>query len=151
MIRTRTALVVAGLSLAVAATVYAGDKSKDESANQRDQAIANLLIGLKSDNAGLRESCASVLGQLHASEAVIPLMDMLHTSDTESERVVAALALCQIGDDRGTYAVKGAARFDGDETVRQRCAWFYNEYVQPGSFEFVVRQTPQSTDYAHHR
>ena len=109
-------------------------------------AETNLLIGLRSDNVGLSESAAYMLGELKSDKAVIPLMNILHSGDSESSRVVAALALCRIGDARGVYAVKQAAKFDGNEFVQQKCAWFYDQYVQPGSFDFIASGSEQSED-----
>jgi len=102
-----------------------------------DAAVSNLMIGLKSDNQGLKESCAFMLGELKAAEAVVPLMGMLRSEEPEGCRIVAALALCRIGDERGVFAVKRAVKFDESQEVAQKCAWFYEQYVQPGSYEFV--------------
>lgn len=100
-------------------------------------AVDNLLIGLASDNQGLKESSAFMLGELKATEAIVPLMGMLRSDGPETGRIVAALALCRIGEARGVYAVKQAIRFDESETVQQKCAWFYDQYVQPGSYQFI--------------
>jgi hypothetical protein len=130
----KRAVVVLGtvaLLLAVwAAAGYAGGKPDLGSPEKYDRAVVNLIIGIKSDNTGLRESAAFMLGELQASEAVLPLMKILKDSEKESSRIVAALALCRIGDGRGLYAVKQAVRFDESEVVKQRCAWFYQEFGQ---------------------
>jgi hypothetical protein len=73
---------------------------------------------------------------------------MLHNGEEESARIVAALALCRIGDSRGLFAVKRAATFDPSERVRTSCAWFYEEYVQPGSFRFVSVEQAGSPNLA---
>lgn len=121
---------VSALALADELTATGLTKEKYEAA------VENLMIGLKSDNQGLRESAACMLGELKASEAVIPLMAMLRSDSHESSRVVAALALCLIGDGRGVYAVRRAVSFDESSEVQKKCAWFYAQYVQAGSFEF---------------
>lgn len=102
-----------------------------------EAAVENLLIGLASDNLGLKESSAFMLGELKATEAVVPLMAMLRSEGEDCCRIVAALALCRIGEARGVYAVKQAIRFDDSENVQQKCAWFYDQYVQPGSYQFI--------------
>jgi HEAT repeat protein len=101
-----------------------------------EAAVQNLLIGLKSDNQGLRESAAFMLGELKASEAVVPLMAILRSDSHESSRVVAALALCRIGDARGVFAVRRAVTFDESASVQRKCAWFYDQYVLAGTFDF---------------
>jgi HEAT repeat protein len=102
-----------------------------------DAAVVNLMIGLKSDNLGLKKSSAFMLGELKAQEAVVPLMEILHSQGPECCRIVAALALCRIGDEMGVFAVKRAVKFDESIQVAQKCAWFYEQYVQPGTYGFV--------------
>ena len=138
------------VALWATALAWAGDDGTTLPPEKRDQAAKNLLIGLRSDNEGLKESCAYLLGQFKIEKAVVPLMDVLHNDPEESTRLVAALALCMIGDARGTYAVKTAATFDNNETVRQRCAWFYNQYVEPGTFRFIAQEPTAPVEYAHH-
>ncbi len=93
-------------------------------------AIANLLVGLNSDNYGLRTSCAFMLGELKASNAVIPLMKMLHSEKSEDARIIAALSLYKIGNPVGIFAVKQAGRFDESERVRKMCSNFYVNFQQ---------------------
>jgi len=130
-----TMVLVACVVLATACgnVCSAADKTDLRSEQKYAQAEANLLVGLRSDNLGVRESAAYLLGELKSTKAVIPLMSALRNAQHESTRIVAALALCRIGDARGVYAVKMAAQFDDDRSVQKRCAWFYNQYVSPAS------------------
>ena len=89
----------------------------------------NLLVGLKSDNQGLKVSCAYFLGEIKSKKATNLLMDMLHTSENHSMRQVAALALYKINSERGMFAIKQAIRFDNDEQTRKLCKIFYNQYL----------------------
>ena len=123
------------VTLLLVSTAVAGENV--EASALTPQAEENLLIGLASSNIGLQESAAYLLGEMNCDRAVIPLMQMLR-SERESARVVAALALCRIGDARGVYAVKRATSFDESPQVRQRCAWFYDQYVEPGTFAFMA-------------
>ena len=128
---------------AVTVSGVAGDDQKPT--YDYNAAEQNLLVGLASDNQGLRESSAFMLGEIGSSKAVIPLMAMLHDGP-ESSRVVAALALSRIGDARGVYAVKQAAKFDPSERVQKLAAWYYNEYAVPGSFAFTAKEEVESSD-----
>jgi hypothetical protein len=102
----------------------------------------NLLIGLSSENQGLQRSCALMLGQIQADHAVIPLMSALKSSTSENVRIAAAWSLCQLGDARGSYAVKMATKFDDSNKVQAACAWYYETYIQSGTFTFTQpRQT----------
>jgi hypothetical protein len=130
--------VVAVLCVASSGPAAAAGNDGQVSPTMYAKAEANLLVALQSDNRGLSESAAYMLGELKSSKAIIPLMKMLRESDRESARTIAALALCKIGDARGVYAVKRAAKFDASETVQMRCAWYYDQYVSPGSFGFAA-------------
>ena len=103
------------------------------------RAIPNLLVSIQSDNAGLRESAAYFLGEYKCKRAVIPLMAMLKSDPRPSTRAIAALALCRIGDERGLFAVRRAVKFDANQGVKGLCAWYYNEYVEPGSYAFIMK------------
>jgi HEAT repeat protein len=124
--------------LAAFTTLAAGEENFAGLTKEKyDAAIVNLMIGLKSDNLGLKQSAAYMLGELKAKEAVVPLMALLRSEEPECCRIVAALALCRIGDERGVFAVKRAVKFDESVAVAQKCAWFYEQYVQPGTYGFV--------------
>jgi HEAT repeat protein len=125
--------------LAAFTTLAAGGEKYAGLTNEKyDAAVVNLMIGLKSDNLGLKQSSAFMLGELKAQEAVVPLMAILRSQEPECCRIVAALALCRIGDERGVFAVKRAVKFDESVEVAQKCAWFYEQYVQPGTYGFVI-------------
>ncbi len=132
-------ILFAGVALLSAALAYArpGDVSRPSSDQEFTE--SKLLDDVHCDNCQAKENAMYDLGELRSQKAVIPLMAVLHGDSDESSRVVAALALCRIGDERGTYAVKRAATFDGSKKVRTLAAWFYNTYVREGSFEFEPR------------
>ncbi len=140
-----TVRIFALVAMLAAVTVsgMAGDKEKPP--YDKNQAELNLLVGLASDNLGLRESSAFMLGEIGSQKAVIPLMAMLHDG-RESSRVVAALALSRIGDARGVYAVKQAAKFDPSERVQKLAAWYYNQYAVPGTFDFIAKDEATNAD-----
>jgi HEAT repeat protein len=99
-----------------------------------------LLQNLSSDIPGIRESTALTLGEVRFERAVIPLLRVLHDSPSATERTVAALALCKIGDARGLFAVKQAVRFDESDRVQRLCAWFYSQHnVKSLPAELAVR------------
>jgi HEAT repeat protein len=141
-----TVILASLILLAAFSTLAAGaDRCEGISKEKYAAAVENLLIGLGSDNTGLKSGCAFMLGELKATEAVVPLMAVLKSDACEECRTVAALALCRIGDERGSYAVKRAVRFDESSHVQQKCAWFYEQYVTPGSFGFVTE--PQAVAF----
>ncbi len=140
----RTTLIVGVIALAVmlAYPAAADDVKTKIGAAKFDLAVENLLVALKSDNCGLKKSASYMLGEMQAEEALIPLMAALRKANDDCERIAAAWALCKIGDARGVYAVKQAARFDDSQKVRSHCAWYYNLYVQNGTFAFTPPVSP---------
>ena len=146
---SRIASVAVAIGLLIAAVLPASAGGKDRKCdNCNSNTVASLLMGIGSDNQGLRESAAFVLGEIKCTEAVIPLMRMLHEESSESARIAAALALSLIGDSRGIYAVKRAVTFDESRRVRLLAAYFYNEYVHPQTFAFVPVQSALPANYA---
>ena len=131
-----TILAVLFLTVTLTLPAPANSIKKEMGEAKYDRAVENLLIGANSINDGLRKSSIHMLGQMEAEDAVIPLMRVLHYNSDEKSRVAAAWALCKIGASRGTYAVKQAVRFDESLTVRMHCAWYYNLYVNEGTFAF---------------
>lgn len=93
-----------------------------------ESTIKTLLLGITSENYGLRTSSAYMLGELKLKEAVIPLMRMLHNEKSEQARIMAAVSLFKIGDARGIFAVKQAIRFDKSERVSKMCEKIYSCY-----------------------
>lgn len=89
----------------------------------------NYLEGVKSDNMGLRVSSAYYLGERQSTEAVIPLMKILHNDKAPEARIVAALSLFKIGDSRGIYAIGEAMKMDNNKDVRNMCKVFYQMYL----------------------
>jgi len=92
--------------------------------------IESLMNGLSSENLGLKSSSAYMIGELQLSEAVIPLMRILHQDENAEIRIAAALALYKIGSPIAIHAVKQAIRFDDSERVSKLCTSFYSEYLK---------------------
>ncbi|MCB9208623.1 MAG: hypothetical protein H6609_04530 [Ignavibacteriales bacterium] len=86
-----------------------------------------LLVGLNSENLGLKTSSAYFLGEYGTSKSVIPLMKVLKSGKTEEERISAAVALSKINSDVARFAIKQRAKFDESERVRKQCALCYQE------------------------
>ena len=64
----------------------------------------------------------------------MPLIKMLHSEKEESARIQAALSLIKIGDPKGVFMVKQAAKFDESRRVRNLCSKFYNAYTEKKVF-----------------
>ena len=121
-------LVLTVLFLVLSSTTFAGDGNSEVVV--KESTIASLLEGLTSDNLSLKSSCAYMLGELKVTEAIIPLMRILHNDVNEELRISAALALYKIGTPMSIYAVKQAGRFDESERVNKLAQNFYAEYLR---------------------
>ncbi|NWF87927.1 MAG: HEAT repeat domain-containing protein [Ignavibacteriaceae bacterium] len=106
-------------------SVFAADTQEKE---LKDGTIASLIMGINSENFGLRTSAAFMLGELKCEAGVIPLMRMLKNEEREDARIVAALALLKIGDAKGIFAIKQAVKFDQSDRVKRLCTNFYNSF-----------------------
>jgi len=113
----------------IATTLSFAEGNKLSKTNSNYNIIeANYLEGLKSDNIGLRMSCAYFLGEIKSAKAVIPLMHMLNTEEHEGARIIAAWSLVKIGDSRGIYLVKRQGEQCKDCSVKSMCQYFYNHF-----------------------
>ena len=104
-------------------TIKVLKKISDETVDQ------NYLEGVKADNLGLKISASYYLGERKSSKAVIPLMSILKSDKSPEARIMAALSLFKIGDERGMYAIKQAVKFDDNEWVKKMCNIFYQMYL----------------------
>ena len=116
------------LSLALASILSAQSEYQTELCSY-DLIEQNYLEGLKAENCGLRTSCAYFLGEMKSEKAVIPLMDLLNSCPKVEVKLVSALSLIKIGDERGIFLVKRQAKFNDIERVRLMCERLYNSYV----------------------
>jgi HEAT repeat protein len=131
--KTSLILLVAAIVLVTPAFAVEKERSHMDTAT----VVKNLINNLKSENKGVIESSAYMLGEFKSKDALIPLLAILHTSPDESTRIIAALSLSKIGTDRGIFAVKQAVEFDDSPRVRVLCAWFVNQYSKPEPFQFI--------------
>ena len=109
--------------------LFAGENKNTPAPNSYEAIELNRLIGLASDNEGLKVSCAFNLGEMKSQKAVIPLIAMLRDGKSDEERIIAALSLMKIGDAQGVYMVSRAAKFSDNSRVRYICEKFYNGYL----------------------
>jgi len=117
------------LIITLSTTAFAGDNSTKKH-EYTQNTVSSLIEGLKSDNTGLKTSCAYLLGELKVTEGVIPLLRLLRNDECEQVRICAALALYKIGTPISIFAVKQAIRFDESERVNKLAAKFYYDYLR---------------------
>lgn len=109
---------------------FAGDELNSGKTDLNSNSIASLLLGLQSENLGLKTSCAYLLGELRVTEAIVPLMKVLRTDKNEEARIASALALYKINTLMSINAVKQSGRFDESDRVSKLAQNFYNQYLR---------------------
>lgn len=128
-------IIATALILSLSLPVTAKDLSKTaatttEAAQITESRIVdNLLVGIKSENTGLKLSALFQMGNYDTEKSVIELMRILKDDPKDEARITAALSLYKLGDARGIYAVKRAAIFDESPRVRKMCENFYRQYI----------------------
>lgn len=110
--------------------VIANDSLKTQKVSTYENIENNLLVGLASDNEGLKFSCAYFLGEMKSSKSVIPLMKLFHNGESDEVKIIAALSLCKIKSERGVFAVKRGITFADSERVQRLCEIFYNQHLR---------------------
>lgn len=127
--KPKTIIPVVIFSVLLFTQLSFAEVNTNQKANTYSTIELNRLIGLQSDNEGLRISCAFNLGEMKSSNAVLPLMKILRESDSYEEKIIAALSLIKIGDPQGAYMVGRVSQFADDPKVRYFCEKFYNAYL----------------------
>jgi len=109
-------IIAVGLALIIVCSgvVYANENIATND-NDYDQ---YLIKALNDDNVGIRSSAAQLLGQRKCKEAVEPLKEMLKKDKFYANRIVAALALHEIGDDSAYDEITKLVKKDRNRTVR---------------------------------
>jgi len=81
--------------------------------------IANLNVGIQSENKGLRTSSVYLSGFYSLKECVPTLVEQLSKEKNPNVKILIALALYKIGDEKGIAAVKNLAMNDNNPEVKR--------------------------------
>ncbi|MCX6169813.1 MAG: HEAT repeat domain-containing protein [Ignavibacteriales bacterium] len=120
--------VLTVLTVLVLASVTMGQSTKSANPLFKENAIKNLIVGIQSENNGLRESAIYLAGKYEITEVVETLVDQFKRETDPKMRVLIALALYKIGDEKGMDAIYAAAVNDSDSKVKRICNAIVNEY-----------------------
>jgi len=108
-------------------SVYAQGQTK---LTPREAAVMNLVTALNSDNEGLRKSAIYLAGKNKVKEVADVLTERLTKEKEACMKILVALSLYNIGDERGMNAVQRAAEKDSDLRVRRMCDAIFSEYLR---------------------
>lgn len=142
-------IIMAWASVHAAGSTYSNDSRFTD---EKLQVIEKSLRGaLESGNFGLQTSAAQVVRDVKAlvpryefSSLVIPLMRIVKDESAEpARRILAALALHELGSERGDFAIKRVGELTDVKMVKHVCLWL--------TYERLFATLPQgdsATDFA---
>jgi len=100
-----------------AAVLFAQEPKSQTNFAKND--IANLVNGINSENTGLKRSAVYMAGKYGVYETTDALIEKLKSEKSAKDRILIALALYKIGNQKGYEAVKELAKYDYDAKVRK--------------------------------
>lgn len=116
------------MTVLVLTSAAMGQSEKNAYPEFKEYSIKNLNIGIKSENDGLRKSSIYFAGLYQVSEAVDALVDQFKAEKNSNNRVLIALVLYKIGNEKGMDAIYTAAVKDDDLKVKRICSAIAEEY-----------------------
>jgi hypothetical protein len=123
-------VLLGGIILAAPAMARAGDNAILAASPDKLALIQeNVVIGLTSGIPGQEADAAQLVRDLRYlrpeqsfSECVIPLMGILKNENAHTgARILAALALNELGSSRGDFAIERTAKFTSNPRVKHVC------------------------------
>lgn len=131
--KTTTANLVRRAGLLLAAVTFIANTAIAQETTQNTfnkRAIDNLNAGIMSDNSGLRKSSIYFAGKYRVTESVDALVTQLNKIEDPGTKVLIALSLYLIGEQKGLDAVYNLALRDNDSYVRRMCNAIYAEFIK---------------------
>ena len=120
---------VAGNAVKIKAQARSFNDFSSFSVEEKERIEENLLQGVTSGNLGLQTSSAYFLGELKSDKAIIPLMSLVRTGNSEEAKIIAAVSLYKIESARGMYLVKQLSKHEENEMVKRNFTRIYNTYA----------------------
>ncbi len=88
----------------------------------------NYLVGLGSDNVGLKKSCIYFIGQYKIESAVDLLVEELKKSNDPEVKILAAMSLYMIGNEKGINAIYKFGVTSPNDKVKEALLTIHDEY-----------------------
>jgi HEAT repeat protein len=136
-----TKAVLIGGMIMVSSLAYA--KNDPSELNRKNKnAVENLKVGIKSENSGLKKSSIYFAGYYRIKETVPVLTEQIKKESDPKVRVLIALVLYKIGEEKSIGLVKELAAKDSNPEVRRMCTCIYDAYINgnPGSLYLSVNE-----------
>lgn len=131
---TKSVLVLV-LGLLLTNNIFAQNTLAEFTKNKH--ALDNLLMGIHSENEGVRKSAIYFAGKYKVEETAQDLIDQLGKEENASIKILIGLALFEMNSKEGLEAMKKLSKSDTNTKVRRMATFIYNEYAN-GNFAKTV-------------
>ncbi|MBU2492413.1 MAG: HEAT repeat domain-containing protein [Bacteroidetes bacterium] len=103
----------------------------------KTNAVKSLLVGIKSENRGLRNSAIFYAGQYKLEEAFDYLIEELQKEEDPGTKILIALSLYKIGDPIAIEYIKDMVSNESNPKVKHMFSAIYDEFVINSSITTV--------------
>jgi len=121
-------LTVILLAVAIMSTGFA-QKNSIKDVTNNEYALKNLIVGIKSDNTGVKRSAIYFAGKYRIAEVEDVLINQLNEEEDASTRILIALVLFEMGSEEGLLEVQELSQNDENAKVRRMATQIFNEYL----------------------
>jgi len=94
-----------------------------------ERAIKSLMVGIESDNAGLKKSSIYLSGMYELDGVVETLISQLRKETDPDTRILIALALYKIGNKEGLDAIEELVKNDDNSKVKRISSAILNQFI----------------------
>ena len=91
-------------------------------------AIKNLSAGINSDNYGVKRSAIFLAGKYKLTQLLDELIKILDDERNQNIKIITAIALEKIGDEKGVEAIRKKIPTESDDKVKQLYQLISAEY-----------------------
>lgn len=123
---TKTVLVLV-LGLLLTNSIFAQNTLSEFTKHK--YAMDNLIMGIHSENEGVRKNAIYFAGKYKVVESAEDLIEQLNREDNSSIRILIALALFEMDSKEGMEAVKELSVKDKNLKVRRMATFILDEYL----------------------
>ena len=106
-----------------------GQNQKIADLSKHKYALQNLIMGIQSENDGVRESSIYLAGQYRFIDTEDALIKQLKVERRSDIKVLIGLALFRMNSEKGMNELQQAALRDKDQHVKSMSQAIYNEYL----------------------
>lgn len=122
-----TLLTTLSFFFLISAITFAA-KPEEFKCKNKELAIKNLIVGIKSENTGLMKSSVYFAGKYQLKETVPALIERLKCANDPNCKVLIALSLYMIGEEEGITAIQQIITENDNAYVKHMLNAICNEY-----------------------